>query len=221
MIAESEDGTAAGWGLRTAASDLFSRERLLVFGIVLSVEVAMFTAAAATPLSSSQLQDLGRQAQNLRNMTQNQSFTSLFILLFTHNSQIALAETIPVFGAIFFQFSIFVTGQIAAALALSNGIPQLGVVVFLLSFPYTYVEFSAYALAVTSGMFLIVGLAMGRIRSEAKVFLLELGGIVLLLSTAAAMETATTLSAAFGWALWVPMALALAWGRRRLRRSAP
>jgi uncharacterized membrane protein SpoIIM required for sporulation len=114
---------------------------------------------------------------------------------------------VPVVGGLLWVVSIYATGQIVQAVALSHGAsgPLYGLV--LLIFPFAIVELAGYAVAVGSGLMLIVAWRRRRLRNETRVLVLEAGVVAAMLLTAAVMETVTSINPVLGIALWIPTGL--------------
>ncbi|MDE1852119.1 MAG: stage II sporulation protein M [Thaumarchaeota archaeon] len=195
---------------RGVASELLSRSRLTLFFVVLLVEFAIFFAGLLTPISVSTQQTLANQTNTQFAPINSSTPVQLVVFIFSHNLPIALAEMIPVLGALLFVFSVYSTGLVAQALAVSQGLPaQWGALI--IAFPYTSVELSAYAVAVGAGGMLVVAWRRKRLRREVEVFVLESLLITAILLVAAAMEMTTIrVSLLFGFALWLPTGLVLA-----------
>ncbi|HKT22093.1 MAG TPA: hypothetical protein VJR06_05745, partial [Nitrososphaerales archaeon] len=195
---------------RSAASEVLSRRRLLLVLAVLLVEIGLFFVGLLTPLSDATRQTLINQTSSQFGEVQTGSTVQLVGFIFAHNLFIALAEMIPVAGALLFAVSVFSTGLAAQALVASQGLPaQWGAVIF--AFPYALVELTAYAVALASGFMLLSAWRRGRLRRELKVFALEGAAVFVILFIAAAMEAATVkISFILGFALWLPTGLALA-----------
>ena len=195
---------------RGVAAELLSRGRLTLFFVVLLVEFAIFFAGLLTPISVSTQQTLANQTSTQFAPINSSTPVQLVVFIFSHNLPIALAEMIPVLGALLFVFSVYSTGLVAQALAVSQGLPsQWGALI--IAFPYSLVELSAYAVAVGAGVMLIVAWRRKRLRREVEVFVLESILVTAILLVAAAMEMTTIrYSLLFGFALWLPTGLVLA-----------
>ncbi len=191
-----------------AVSELFDRRRLLLMLAILLVEVGVFAAGLTTPLSVDVRQSIENQTNSQFASVPTASAPQLFTFIFTHNLPFALVEMIPILGALVFISSIYVTGLAAQVGALAYGYPgQFGAV--LLLFPYAFVEFSAYAVAVGAGIMLISSWRKGRLGRELRVLVLEMAAVPLLLLAAAVMETTTKFFPLVGFALWLPTGLAV------------
>ena len=133
----------------------------------------------------------------------------LVFFIFSNNARIALLEFIPAIGAIFFLVVGYNTGVVTQVITVSQNLPSLtGVILFV--FPYSFVELSAYAVAVGSGTMLVASMFRRRFLRELRVFAFEVVLALALLIAAAVMETATEYSLIAGLALWLPTGLSLA-----------
>ena len=198
---------------------ILERGRLLLLLGVFVLELLLFFGAMVIPIDPATQQRLQQAANSLENSTADQAPVSVLGLIFTNNVRVALAEMIPGAGILVFFISILNTGQVIQVLALSKGVPGVFYGVALFVFPFSFVELSGYAVALCSGSMLIVAWRRSRLRREARVFLLELVGVVLILLVAATMETITLLSPEIGLALWLPTGLIVAWLTITVRRS--
>jgi uncharacterized membrane protein SpoIIM required for sporulation len=190
-------------------NELFSRRRRLLIAAVFGVELGLLVAGLLAPLDQASRQSLASQANTQFSSINNAAPPQVVYLIFSHNLLIALVEMVPILGAMLLAYSIFSTGLVAQALLSSKGVPSaLGIVLLIL--PYSLVELSSYAVAVGSGIMLVLAWRRRKLRREAGVFLLELVVVVLLLIVAATMEEVTNLAPLVGFALWVPTGLAVA-----------
>jgi hypothetical protein len=189
---------------------LFSRGRLLLFAIALAIELAIYFGAMAYPIDPAQQQALQEQAQALANSTIGQGPVAAVVGIFENNLRVALLEMIPAVGAILFGVVSFTTGQVIQVEAISFNIPGPVLGLSLFVFPFAIVELSSYAVAVTSGIMLIVAWRRKTLHNELRVFLLEAVVVVVAVLAAAGMETMLEVNVAISFALWVPTALAAA-----------
>jgi hypothetical protein len=194
---------------KSLLKDLVNRDRLMVFGVTLAIELIIFFGAMIYPINPSQQQELVKQANSILGSTGNQTSVSIFSAIFSNNARVALVEMVPAAGAALFAASIFTTGQVIQALALNSNLPGplFGLLIFF--FPFAIVELSAYAIAVASGSMLILSWRRKRLRREVKVFSLEVGLVVFCVLLAAAMETVGIVNPVVGFALWLPTAVGI------------
>lgn len=173
------------------------------------VELAIFFAGLFVPIDQGTWGEVLNQTSSQFAAIESAEPAQVVFLIFSHNVVIALVEMVPVLGAAMFAYSIFTTGVVAQVILASNGVPGF-FGALLLIFPYSLVELSAYAVALGSGVMLLVAWRKRRLRLEAMVLLKEAAVVVGLLLAAAVMEEATSLSPPAGLALWLPTGLALA-----------
>lgn len=177
---------------------------------VLLVELMIFFLATSVPMDAATQQMLEKEAKNITGASNGFGPTGQFVYIFTHNVAIAFEEMVPVVGGLLWVLSIYVTGQIFQAVALSQGAPGALYGLLLLFFPFAIVELSAYAVAVSSGIMLIVSWRRRRLRRETSVLIVEAGIVAAMLLVAAAMETTTIVNPTLGIALWIPTGLTIA-----------
>jgi hypothetical protein len=187
---------------------LLSRGRLLLMAGAFVAELGIFAAGLLVPIDAGTRGIIANQTSTQFAPLQNSPPVQVVLLIFSHNAVIAMVEIVPLLGAFAFISSIFATGVLAQALLASNGVPGF-FGAFLLLFPYTLVELSAYAVALGSGVMLIAAWRKRMIRSEALVLLKEVIVVMALLLVAAVMEEITSLSPLAGIALWAPTGLAV------------
>ena len=188
---------------RSLLSEVFSRPRFMLVVAILILELAIFVGGLLTPVPAATQQSLLNETNSQFVPLQNAGPVQLVFLIFEHNLVIALAEMIPIVGGLVFADTVYTTGLAAQALLASQGLPgQWGAILF--AYPFSIVEFSAYAVAVGAGIMLVVAWTRKQLRRELKVFAAEAGVIVGILLAAAAMETATGLSPLVGLVLWLP-----------------
>jgi uncharacterized membrane protein SpoIIM required for sporulation len=193
-----------------AAKDFLDRQRVTLVLMVLLVELAVFFVATWVPVNKTTQQALQKEVKNLSGATSDLSSPDLLAFIFTHNTIVAFGEMVPILGTFLWFISIYATGQVIQVVALSQGAPGLLYGVLILFFPFAIVELSAYAVAVTSGIMLIVAWRRHRLRRETRVLVLEAGLVAAMLLSAAALETVTIMSPTLGFSLWIPTCAAIA-----------
>jgi len=191
---------------------------LLLLGVFV-LELLLFFGATIVPIDPAARQQVQQAAKDLQNSAAHQAPTAVLGTIFSNNVKVALAELIPGAGAVVFFITMVNTGQVVQVVGLSSGVPGALLGSLLFVFPFTIVELSAYALAVCSGTMLVIAWRRKRLRKEARVFVYEIVGVVLILLLAATMETITLLSYEIGVALWLPIGTLVAWMAILLRRT--
>ncbi len=192
------------------AEQLLRRGRLIAFAAAFAIELAIFFGAMVYPLDPVQQKALLDQANALTNSATGQGPAGMFSAIFDNNLRVALLEMVPAAGALFFAVSIFTTGQVIQALAISSNLPGPLFGVALFFFPFAIVELSSYAVAVASGTLVLVAWRRKTLASELRVYLLEGIVVVVAVLIAAAMETVGIVNPFVSFALWLPTALSIA-----------
>ncbi|MDV3243809.1 MAG: stage II sporulation protein M [Nitrososphaerales archaeon] len=190
--------------------ELMGRRRVILFGLAFAIELTIFFGAMVYPIDPTRQQALVQQANTLVESTSGQGSAGIFATILANNMRVALLEMVPVAGAALFALSIFTTGQVIQALAVSSNLPGpvFGLALFL--FPFAIVELSAYAVAVASGSMLLVAWRRRMLGKEVRVFALEMTLVVLAIVVAAAMETVGLVDPFVSFALWLPTAVGMA-----------
>jgi len=204
----------------SAVKELLGRQRLVLMLTVLLVELTIFFIATSVPMDVATQHVLQNESKEITGASNGLAPAGQLVYIFTHNAAIAFGEMVPLIGGLLWVVSIYATGQVFQAVALSQGVPGALYGLLLLFFPFAIVELSAYAVAVSSGIMLIVAWRRRLLRSETRVLVLEAGVVAVMLLVAAAMETVTILNPVLGIALWIPIgftiaAMALISGRLR------
>ncbi len=188
---------------------LFRSPRVLLFLAILIIAIVLFLAAMSVPLDPAQQRTFLSAGQNITESVSATNPLDTISFIYLNNVRIGLIEAVPFVGPLFFGYSIYTSGQILEAFAVSINVPPLllGAVTFI--FPHALIEFAGYAVAVTAGVMLIVSGIRRRMRKEIRVFAKELLAAGALLLAAAVIETLEIVSPLFGFALWLPIALLL------------
>src|SRR5712691_12997579 len=108
---------------KNLAGRRFGSRRVLLFLAVLVVELTIFIIAMAFPLNPAQQQSLNQEAQQLVQSVNSGGPLDTFSGIFLNNVRIALIEAIPFVGPVFLGYSIFYTGEVLQAFALSSNPP--------------------------------------------------------------------------------------------------
>jgi stage II sporulation SpoM-like protein len=204
----------------SALKELFGRGRLKLMLSILVLELAIFFAAMAVPVNPASDSNLLNQASTISGIAKNPNQIEVFFFILTNNAMVALLEFLPIVGALWWILVTYTTGQLIQFIAASYGLPGILVGYLLFLFPFVIVELSAYAVAVGSGVMLLVAWRRNKLKEEARVLILEVALVLGILVTAAAMETATIASPTLGIAMWIPIVggliLVLRYSRRRV-----
>ena len=86
--------------------------------------------------------------------------------IFLNNFKIALRGFIPIIGAIMTAGTSFVTGTVIKSIAEANDVNGLLVFLAVMSSPVFWLEYVAYTVASTEGVFLAVAFARRKLKAE-------------------------------------------------------
>jgi len=191
----------------------FGSRRVLLFLAVLLIELTIFFMAMAFPLDPTQQQSLYTEGQQLVQSVNGGGPLDMFYGIFLNNVRIALIDAIPFVGPVFLGYSIFYTGEVLQAFAVSSNPPVppliLGAVTFV--FPHALVEFAGYAVAVTASVMLVwAGIKKG-LRTEIRVYVQEvlIAGAILLVAAATETVEIVITETFLTLVLWVPIAIGI------------
>ena len=191
----------------------FGSRRVLLFLAVLLIELTIFFMAMAFPLDPTQQQSLYTEGQQLVQSVNGGGPIDMFYGIFLNNVRIALIEAIPFVGPVFLGYSIFYTGEVLQAFAVSSNPPVppliLGAVTFV--FPHALIEFAGYAVAVTASVMLVWAGIKKRLRTEIWVYVQEvlIAGAILLVAAATETVEIVTPETFLTLVLWVPIAIGI------------
>jgi hypothetical protein len=121
-------------------------------------------------------------------ITSNRASGTLAEHIFLHNFSNCLLEFVPVIGPIWGFLSFFVTGIGISAISTVKGYTPLLVLLNLYIYPFTWLEFASYSIAITESIWLFRRLLQGRWR-ELKNTAILIGVCAILLLIGAIVET--------------------------------
>ena len=86
--------------------------------------------------------------------------------IFINNFLIAVIMFIPFLGPLMGTIILHTTGVVIAATAMSVNLSGVRLLLGLLIFPFAWLEFISYSIAITQSIFLVIGLLRGRFKNE-------------------------------------------------------
>src|SRR5712692_5906714 len=108
---------------KNLAGGRFGSRRVLIFVAVLVIELTIFFVAMSYPLDPAQQQSLNQEGQQLVQSVNSGGPLDTFYGIFLNNVRIGLIEAIPFVGPVFLGYSIFYTGEVLQAFAVSSNPP--------------------------------------------------------------------------------------------------
>jgi hypothetical protein len=86
--------------------------------------------------------------------------------IFINNFLIAVIMFIPFLGPLMGTIILHTTGVVIAATAMSVNLSGVWLLLGLLIFPFAWLEFISYSIAITQSIFLVIGLLRSRFKNE-------------------------------------------------------
>lgn len=153
-------------GIWTRASP--RRKRLLSIIAVLIVVVIITGLGTLVPVTKEDANQIYQQVNQTDNVLNEQGAFALTSLIFGNNLLICLLMFVPLIGPLLGLVILFGTGTNIAGLALATNIPTGLYLFVLLITPHTWLEFVAYAVAMSASVWLFMRIIQGRGWQELK-----------------------------------------------------
>jgi uncharacterized membrane protein SpoIIM required for sporulation len=201
-----------------------------LFLVMFLMEIAIFIIISSLPFNDPALYNQFKQEQST---ITSQPLLQMIFSIFPHNLEVASLEVIPILGQFFYILSAVTTSLILAVEGTAHG--TLGLVYFLslALLPDTWIELPSYAVATSTGIYLLYILIKKRsdLRLRSKKILLNYAFAALELLIAATFESAaiimeTTYSSPYDvygpLLLWIPavaVIIVLIYVYRRINRD--
>lgn len=167
---------------------LSNRRKMAVFFIVLLAALALTTLATLQPMDMQTAIALNSQVNQLVQSFKENNM--LLLGIFRNNFIITIIFFLPLAGPLYSGYVLFGTDRAIAGEAIAHNLSPSSVFFQLLLKPYTWLEFAAYSIAITSSLWLVYGIANRIIGSELKNTAEMIIVSAILLFVAAAIETA-------------------------------
>jgi hypothetical protein len=201
--------------------EILSPLRVKIAVVLLATSIAIFFAAMAIPIDTSQQKTLLSEGKSLLQSATSGSSIETFVAIFLNNIRVALIEMIPAVGFVFWSVSLYTTGQVLQAFSLDANIPPFATGLITFAFPHGLVEFAGYAFAVTESVMLIFSGVKHRLRAELRIAGFEILLVAGTLVLAAVVETVEIVSPGVGLLMWVPVILIVVAVVRKVRHGTP
>lgn len=165
-----------------------NRRKITVFFMVLLAALVLTALVTLQPMDMQTAIALNNQVNQLvQSLKEN---NMLLLGIFRNNFTITIISFLPFVGPLYSGYALFGTGRAIAGEAIAHNLSPSSVFFQLLLRPYTWLEFAAYSIAITSSLWLaysIVNRTIGReLKNTAEMIIVS----AILLFVAAAIETA-------------------------------
>jgi uncharacterized membrane protein SpoIIM required for sporulation len=161
-----------------------------VFLILFIIELAGFAIISSLPIHDPALYSSFKSEDN---SIISQSFFPMWLSIFPHNLLIASIEFIPIIGIFMFLFSIGSTASVIAVEGTSTHVNGFAIFASLMLLPHSWLELPAYAVAVSTDIYIFYYLIKGTLRDNYMKIIYMYLFIVLELAFAGAIETSEIL----------------------------
>ena len=138
---------------------------LTIFGF-LFLSLIITVAGVLTPLSSEEANAIGEETDQTWETLENMHSIQRSAFIFGNNFMICLIMFVPIVGPIFGCYVLYSTGVVIAAASIVEGVNPLLVFIFLFVFPFAWLEFIAYSVALAGSFWLTWRIIQRRFRSE-------------------------------------------------------
>ena len=140
-------------------------KRVLTIVGFLFLSIIITIAGVLTPLSPSEANTIGNELNNTRKTIDSMPVMQQASFIFGNNLMICLAAFVPIAGPVFECYVLYSTGVVIAADSY-NRVNPLIIFLFLFIFPFTWLEFIAYSVALAESVWLTWRIIQRRFRSE-------------------------------------------------------
>lgn len=172
-------------GAPTHPRDVDPSVRVVVFIAFLLLCIFMTVLGALVELKVEEAKRINEEVKNLEEAVKSVGLQVIFGNNFMH----ALVMFVPVFGVFWGLFVLYSTGMAIAAISLINRINPVSLTLALFIFPFTWMEYISYALAMSESIFLTYSMFKRKLTREFNMAakLIVLCSVILLI--AALIET--------------------------------
>jgi hypothetical protein len=146
-------------GLKDKIRSLGWRQWKWLFLVTLLFVIIVITIGSVSSLSTNEGEEI---LESFESNLPDIATTPIFI----NNFLIAVIMFIPVLGPIMGTIILHTTGVVIAATAMSVNLPGVWLLLGLLIFPFAWLEFISYSIAITQSIFLVIGLLRSRFKNE-------------------------------------------------------
>lgn len=151
--------------LRFWESSTPKMKRILTVTAFFSLAVVITVAGVLTPLNTEEADALGKELNQTRGTVKSLESVQQVSFIFGNNFMMCLAGFVPIAGPAFECYVLYNTGVVIAADSYNRASPLL-MFFLLFIFPFTWLEFLAYSVAMAESFWLTWRLIQRRGRGE-------------------------------------------------------
>lgn len=129
------------------------QKRMLTIGVFLVISMMVTLAGTMYPLSTEEANDIDKSFNQTMDALESMPPSSQATYIFGNNVFICLLAFIPIIGAFLEFYILFSTGVTIAAITYNAANPSLSFLLLFI-FPFTWLEFIAYSIGISEGVWL-------------------------------------------------------------------
>lgn len=160
---------------------------MIIVFFILSIIITSF--GTLTPLSIDQAQQINQEMENLMDTLSNIGILGKTTYIFGNNFMLCLSFFTPFIGPLIGIFVLYNTGVVIAAQSMSAGVSPTLTFMLLLIFPFAWMEFTAYSIAMTQSLWLTKWILKRQLRREIVDTCIMISVCAVMLLVAAFIET--------------------------------
>ena len=130
-------------------------KRILAIIVFFLISVLITAAGALTPLSLEDAEARSKELDQIQAEIRNMNILQITVFIFANNFRICLLMFIPAAGPFIGSYVLYNTGLVIGAESQMKNTSGIAVLAALFVFPVTWLEFTAYSIALASGSWLI------------------------------------------------------------------
>lgn len=176
------------FGFWRTASLTAKRIYMIIVFFILSIIITSF--GTLTPLSMDQAQQINQEMENLMETLTDVGTLGETTYIFGNNFMLCLSFFTPFIGPFIGFFVLYNTGAVIAAQSMSVGVSPILTFMLLLVFPFAWMEFMAYSIAMTQSLWLTRWILKRQWRKEIINTCIMISICAIVLLVAAFIETA-------------------------------
>ena len=163
-----------------------NRARVLVLILAFLISLAITLAGTLSSMSLSEAQGIQEEFERMAPYMMN------VLAIFRNNLMYALIMFIPVLGPLSAFYVLYSTGRFIAAFAMVGGENPVALFILTFFFPHAWIEYTAYALAMSQSLWLTLRIAQRRsFKAEVKNTCMSIAACAALLLLGAVVEMTT------------------------------
>ena len=172
--------------MRITKFDPDNRARVLALTLAFLISLAITFAGTLSSMSPSEAQGIKEEFERMAPYMMNVP------AIFRNNLMYALIMFIPVLGPLSAFYVLYSTGRFIAAFAIVSGENPAALFILTFFFPHAWIEYTAYALAMSQSLWLTLRIAQRRsLKAEAKNTCMSIAACAALLLLGAVVEVVT------------------------------